>query len=418
MISRIEALNFRCLRYVSQPVGPFHVLVGANASGKTTFLDVVALLGRLVSDGLDAAVDERTSNFRDLVWGRAGDRFELAIEARIPDERRKLLKHKDCDTVRYEVALGIDPPTQASSILSERVFFVPPEPTEVPQRTLFPQAMPPPASLLAKKRGGLRTTVSKGEHGNDNFYSEVHPKSGKGWVTNFKLGSRKSALGNLPEDPTKFPVATWLKELLTAGVQSFVLDSLRLRRASPPNQGPGFKLDGSNLPWVIADLEKRTPERLANWVEHLRTALPEIEAVRTVERPDDRHRYLMVRYRGGLEVPSWMASDGTLRLFALTLPAYLQDSRGVYLIEEPENGIHPRAVETVYKSLSSVYKAQVLVATHSPVILSMVKPEEVLCFAKTEDGASDIVLGSEHPALQNWRGETNFGTLYVGGVLG
>jgi predicted ATPase len=48
MISLIEALNFRCLRYIRQPLGPFHILVGPNASGKTTFLDVVAFLGQLV----------------------------------------------------------------------------------------------------------------------------------------------------------------------------------------------------------------------------------------------------------------------------------------------------------------------------------------------------------------------------------
>ena len=46
MISLIEALNFRCLHYVSQPVKPFNVLVGPNASGKTTFLDVVAFSER------------------------------------------------------------------------------------------------------------------------------------------------------------------------------------------------------------------------------------------------------------------------------------------------------------------------------------------------------------------------------------
>ncbi len=83
-----------------------------------------------------------------------------------------------------------------------------------------------------------------------------------------------------------------------------------------------------------------------------------------------------------------MASDGTLRLLALTLPAYLPDFSGVYLIEEPENGIHPRAVETVYQSLSSVYGAQILVATHSPVLLSMVDAKNVLCFAKTPEGAT------------------------------
>jgi predicted ATPase len=102
----------------------------------------------------------------------------------------------------------------------------------------------------------------------------------------------------------------------------------------------------------------------------------------------------------------------------LTLPAYLSEFKGVYLIEEPENGIHPRPVETMFQSLSSVYDAQILLATHSPVILSIVKAEDVLCFAKTDEGATDIVIGSRHPALREWRGETNLGVLFAGGVLG
>ena len=53
MITLVEALNYRCLRYVSRPLGPFHVLVGPNASGKTTFLDVVRFFRGLMSEGLD-----------------------------------------------------------------------------------------------------------------------------------------------------------------------------------------------------------------------------------------------------------------------------------------------------------------------------------------------------------------------------
>ena len=96
-------------------------------------------------------------------------------------------------------------------------------------------------------------------------------------------------------------------------------------------------------------------------------------------------------------------SDGTLRLLALTLPAYLPGLSGLFLIEEPENGIHPRAVETMYQSLSHVYEAQVLLATHSPVILGAVEPDQVLCFAKDESGATDIVRGDQHPALLDWQ---------------
>jgi predicted ATP-dependent endonuclease of OLD family len=80
--------------------------------------------------------------------------------------------------------------------------------------------------------------------------------------------------------------------------------------------------------------------------------------------------------------------------------------------------IHPRAIETLYQSLSSVYNAQILLATHSPVILSMAEVEKVLCFAKTQEGATDIVLGNQHPNLKDWQGEINLGVLFASGVLG
>ncbi len=422
MITLIEAKNFRCLRYIRQELGPFHVLVGPNASGKTTFLDVIAFLGQLVSDGLEAAIGERTQNFQDLVWGRTSNGFELAIEAAIPEERRQLLGDKAFSVVRYEVALGIEPTTEEIVIQSEKVLLKKQQDDGgglSEQRTLFPAWQQSPDTLITTKEiKSTQTVINKVSGGNDTFYSEVYQEHGKGWAPSFKLGPRKSALGNLPEDESKFPVSSWLKKLLIEGVQPVVLNSLLIRRASPPGQQRGFKPDGSNLPWVIDGLQKKHPDNYESWIEHLKTALPDLEKIRTIERPDDKHRYLVLCYQGGLEVPSWMASDGTLRLLALTLPAYIPDFTGVYLIEEPENGIHPRAVETMFQSLSSVYDAQILLASHSPVVLSMVEPEQVLCFAKTQEGATDIVSGNRHPALREWQGETNLGVLFAGGVLG
>lgn len=273
----------------------------------------------------------------------------------------------------------------------------------------------PPATLISPKIAkNAKTVVNKVAGGNDNFYDET----GKRWDHAFKLGPLKSALANLPEDESKFPVATWLKGVLMEGIQRLVLNSVLMRRPSPPGQPRQFRPDGSNLPWVVERLKKAHPRKHKEWVQHLRTALTDLTDVRTIERPEDRHRYLVICYRNDLEVPSWTASDGTLRLLALTLPAYLVDLEGIYLVEEPENGIHPRAVETMFQSLSSVYGAQILLATHSPVILSLAPVSQVLCFSKTESGATDIVRGTEHPALRNWRGETNLGVLFAGGVLG
>ncbi|MCY4382728.1 MAG: ATP-binding protein [Nitrospinae bacterium] len=420
MITLVEALNYRCLRYVSRPLDPFHVLVGPNASGKTTFLDVVGFLRDLVSEGLDEALSSRTTNPEELLFRRQGEKLELAVEARIPDELRILTAKPEMGMARYEVSIGFDD-TQRQFEFKAETFLLKQSRSKDPiQRSLFPMPIDAPPSLLTKGRGGrnYKTVVNKVPGGNDNFYSETYPQGGKGWAPSFKLGLQKSALGNLPADEKSLPVASWFREYLKSGVQQFVLNSLAIRQPSPPTRVKGFLPDGSNLPWVVARLRQENKERYDDWIAHLRTALDDLVDITTVERPEDKHCYMVYGYNGGLKVPSWMVSDGTLRLTALTLPAYLDELKGIYLIEEPENGIHPRAVATVYDSLSSVYSAQVLLATHSPVVLSAAKMDDVLCFAKDDIGATDIVLGSEHPKLQQWHGEADLGTLLASGVLG
>ncbi|MCU0750215.1 MAG: hypothetical protein MUF13_11785, partial [Akkermansiaceae bacterium] len=76
------------------------------------------------------------------------------------------------------------------------------------------------------------------------------------------------------------------------------------------------------------------------------------------------------------------------------------------------------AIETVLQSLSSIYDGQVLLATHSPVALNILDPKQVLCFAKDDQGATDIVAGDLHPALRDWKqGEPDFGVLFAAGIL-
>jgi predicted ATPase len=418
MIRLIEALNFRCLRYVRQPLDNFHVLVGPNASGKSTFLDVVAFLARVVSDGVGAAIDERTQNFEDLLWCRQGDCFELAVEAAVPENKRE--SKRNYDTIRYEIRIGIDPASNKIGILEERAMlknWVTPRPV---QRPRFPLDIIPPLSILSRKaKAGQRTTLVKSAKGKDNFYSEVPKEPGKFyWFPSIRLGPSKSALGNLLEEDTWFPITSWLKKHLAEETQTLLLNSRDLRRPSTPGQGRSFKTDGSNLPWVINELAHSNRRRFKEWLGHVRTALPEIENIKTIERPEDRHRYLEICYYNGFRAPSWVVSDGTLRLLALTIPAYLPELTGVFLIEEPENGIHPLAVDTIFQSLSSVYNAQILLATHSPVILSMAKQDQVLCFKQTESGATDIVAGNGHPALRDWKGLPDLSILFASGVLG
>jgi predicted ATPase len=426
MITKVEGLRFRSLLHVEQEVEGFQVLVGPNGSGKSSFLDVVGFIGDLLRVGPlrairgdeRAGVPPRTSDPANLTWMRQGEEFELALELLIPPERSAKVNGGRYKRARYEVGVRVAGSNGEVTLTTESLFLAPEAETEHPsQPALFPRRKTPPHTILDARRsrtpGSWKKVVNKiAESGNDYFHAET-----SGWQNPFRLGPTKSALANLPEDETRFPVATWVKRVLMEGVERVALNAASMRAPSAPGAPSRFLPDGSNLPWAVEDLSTRSQERFARWIAHVRTALPDLKTVRTVERPEDRHRYLVVEFESGLSAPSWVVSDGTLRLLALTLLAYTPDVHGIYLIEEPENGIHPRAIETAYQSLSAVYDAQVLCASHSPVILSLAQPRQLLCFAKDEAGATDIVRGDLHPRLREWRGSLDLGTLFAAGVL-
>ena len=423
-VTRIQALRYRSLRYIDQSLRPFQILVGPNASGKSTFLDTIAILGDLIRTDLDTAVrgdmrleiPMRAPDPRHLAWLRRGDSFELAVELAIPASRFTAGLDR-YDSIRYEVMFNIG---DSPCIEVENVWLLNGGAQAQPPRqiSLFPSSMDPIDHIVRQPNtrtpSGWKKIISRGEAGKAYFRSET-----SGWNAPFALSPQKAALSTLPEDPERFPVALWLRGVLQSGVQRLALSGEAMRLPAPPTRKAGYLPDGSNLPYVVDRLRNGNEDQFDAWIRHVREGLPDIETVTTRERPEDRHRYLVLRYRNGLEAPSWLVSDGTLRMLALTLLAYTSDvDGGVYLIEEPENGIHPRAVETVFQALSSVYRAQVLLATHSPVILGMADLDSLLCFARDSEGATDVVAGSEHPSLKHWKGAMDLSSLFAAGVLG
>ncbi|MFQ3580092.1 MAG: ATP-binding protein [Bacteroidales bacterium] len=427
MLRRVELKNFRIFKYISQTLEEFEILVGANATGKTTFLDSISFVSDIISIGLESAVEKRVSIYNDLTWSGIGGSIEIGLEFALPQTIiSKLDKNKNFDTIRYEIKIGINDQTQELSIQGERVLLMDNKQITYPKKefTLFPQFEDdnnPVYNKVFKNQDNnkvFKRVVNKKPEGNDSFYPEKYERESSGWIPSFKLGYKKSALANLPADEEKFPASVWLKDYLNEGIQVFMLNSLSIRMASRPGQGKNFRPDGSNLPWVIDEFKKQNKNKYTQWLQHLQTALPDITDINVLENPDNKYKYIKLVYKNNIEVPSWLVSDGTLRLLALTIIAYLPVFKGIYLIEEPENGIHPKAIETVYQSLSSVYDAQILVASHSSIFLSIAELNNILCFGKTSDGIGVIVKGIEHPRLKNWKGETNLSNLFAGGILG
>jgi predicted ATPase len=422
MITRVEALNYRCLRDIDVRPGQFNILVGPNASGKSTFLDVVLLLSDLTNAGVEKAILKRVRTFRELVWMHEMAEIQIAVEMEVPDAIRRVISSdkRNYSCCRYEVGLGVDHQNGGVHLTGENVFII--DPSAEPPRPeptvadLFPMETVPRERLVHRSwertGAGWSNIAYLGADGRASFRSEL-----SGWNIRLRPPPQRTLLSTVPEEE-RFPVTSWLKRVLGEGATVLALNSSLMQQPCRPDAPLTFKPDGSNLPLVVRSLRQGQPERFERWLAHIRTVFPTLEKVDVAESEVDKFAYLMATYSTGLVTPSWLMSDGTLRLLALTLLAYVPYEGRITLIEEPENGIHPKAIEAVHESLSSVYDGQILCATHSPLFLGLVGPEDLLCFAQAGSGATSIVRGDKHPALRDWRGQVAIETLYAAGVLG
>jgi len=382
MFQKIEIARYKCIKYAAVVPAPFNILIGPNASGKSTFLDSLAFVRDALETDVEQAIRKRASTLGELVWHNQVDKgFEIAVEVQLPAD----LKPNGYDRVRYEVGIGLDT-SGAITVSGENLWLVntPAIPTTPPPiLSLFPTE--PTADrgstvvrpARSRTPAGHRLVVRKvAESGKDYFRSEKTD-----WNFMLRFSPQRLALSGIPEDQDRFPLALWFRQTILRNIQLLQLNSVLMRRASPSDAPRTFQTDGSNLPIMVKAL-KDERQRFQWWVDHLQTILADLETVHVTERPEDRSLYLVLTYRNGISVPAWLLSDGTLRLLALTLIAYLPNQNQVFIIEEPENGIHPKAIEAVFHALRSVYDGQVFLATHSPLILALAQPEDLLVFGK------------------------------------
>lgn len=155
-------------------------------------------MGDLVDDGPQQAIEKRSNNFEDLVFMHKKEKIELAIEAEIPKE---ILKDTDLsyDMIRYEISVGFQEDINEVGIYDERVLLknksirISEQPVNY-QTSVFPGRKQVPDTILSNLHSKeTRTIVSKKFGANDNFYSEVYPKSGKGWAPSCMLGQKISS---------------------------------------------------------------------------------------------------------------------------------------------------------------------------------------------------------------------------------
>jgi predicted ATPase len=93
---------------------------------------------------------------------------------------------------------------------------------------------------------------------------------------------------------------------------------------------------------------------------------------------------LGVILRDGSKVAADQMSEGLLYWLAFAILPHVHPT-AILLIEEPENGLHPSRIAEVVKVLREVSKTmQVIIATHSPLVINELQPNEVTILTRDE----------------------------------
>ncbi|MAE72314.1 MAG: hypothetical protein CME06_17830 [Gemmatimonadetes bacterium] len=158
------------------------------------------------------------------------------------------------------------------------------------------------------------------------------------------------------------------------------------------------KLDevGGGAAALLDYLLRRDRERFDAYVAAARAQIPGLKDLR-IATPEPEKRRIDLVTEKGFEVPPAHQSAGVrLMLFMLAL-AFHPSPPGLVLIDEPENGIHPRRLKEVISLLRQLsrgehgdHNAQVVLSTHSPYLLDHIDPEQdqVLVFRRNEEDGS------------------------------
>jgi hypothetical protein len=284
----VQTYNFRMLPANRVALGRFHVLVGQNATGKSTFISAVQLVSDVIRLGAKRAVEEHGATFPELCFD-PGQPIAFALEIDVPKP------DGDKANLRYEIELGVDSGNGGGlHVLRENLYILqePSGSSEPKQASLFPPALAD-SHPIGRPPSGSRKVVGKTPEGRDYFRDERTD-----WNNMFRFGPDRAALGSLPEDPDRFPLSIAGRDFLRDAARQLALDPRKLRAPSPPGGTPQLALDGSNLPYVVRDLQERDPILFAQWVHHLATGVQGLTAVSVRERPEDRYLVLEANFEG------------------------------------------------------------------------------------------------------------------------
>lgn len=207
------------------------------------------------------------------------------------------------------------------------------------------------------------------------------------------------------------------KELAGSRLIRFDGDALRMERGLIPDEHlPSFfESRGQGLPGVYQSILSQGDATFQTISDDVRRLFPTVQTIR-VPATKANTVVLETTLKNGTRVRADRMSEGLLYYLAYAALPYL-DPVSLVLVEEPENGLHPARIAEVIRMLrnyGAATKTQIVMATHSPLVVNELQPEEVTVVTRpSAEAGTEVTPLTETPNFEKRSKVFELGELWL-----
>lgn len=384
MIKTIRIKNYLSLKDVTLKLGLRNILIGPNMAGKSNTIDSLRFLTSLPIFGVKKAFMDR-GGFGEVVWkGANDDRITFEVTAEVPTQNSGIKETYDYAIIIQGSRTGL------INVESEQ--------------------------LTITTRGTTSTIISL--------------KNGSGRIS-YRNGT---PVISTPIDPTTSALelnipgweGTMVKTWVSMG-RFYNLFPPIMKQPNAPLAQSFLNENGSNFSSWMNTLKNTYPDNFSLIKQVALDVFPELEDILTT--PTQFATTIVMAKERHLNRPVQLSSmsDGELTFLALLSLIYAPPELGapVSCIEEPENHLHPKLIETLYQVLMQHQislgdtAGQVILTTHSPLLVDKASIDELIVIEK-KNGETMCSYPSTRRHLKELleREELGLGNLWYSGALG
>lgn len=429
MIKSIEIEGYRILDGFKADLGELTVVIGANATGKSTLMDCLLFISNCVQFPLKEAMLLQGGLDSVLTACKKTEKLRWVLTFRKPPQAPfwSAVPLKEEQYYVYEVVIGKDQYQQAFPTYEVLRTEKPYESHERPLILL--EATPYRSHIFDPSKHELVPFDETAHEDAPKLFKDkdISPKDKTKVSEEVSKQERSLRLAQM-RFFNEYPIPSWTRFILSRlffypGFEVGRYSKLRTQ-ASEIQPQTTLTINGENLGTILHEILTRAAYRdvADNLRNFLRVAYPSFDDFFAESTFGTPPKVLVNIREKGMKrnMQLWDLSDGMLRFLCLGTALLNPVPPALIAIDEPEVGFHPRLLPIVADMIKTASeKTQVLVTTHSPDLLNCFDIDNIAVMARSENKVT-WQRPSDHESLKmmlkNVEGES-LGDLHRSGEL-